>query len=76
MNTRLIIGIIILILCCVLAFLIPKFGLGNNDCEGGVCPPPTERRNTMLDWLANLAWYWIAAGIGVIAYLLWYFVGE
>jgi hypothetical protein len=26
-----------------------------------------------MDWLTNLAWYWWAAIIGVIAYLIWYF---
>jgi hypothetical protein len=26
-----------------------------------------------MDWLADLAWYWWAAIIGVIAYLIWYF---
>ena len=30
----------------------------------------------MLDWLAGLAWYWIAAAVGAIAFLLWYFVGD
>ena len=28
-----------------------------------------------MDWLSNLAWYWWAAIIGVIAYLIWYFGG-
>lgn len=30
----------------------------------------------MLDWLADLEWYWIAAIIGAIAYMIWYFVGD
>jgi len=29
-----------------------------------------------MDWLADLAWYWWAAIIGVIAYLIWYFGAE
>jgi hypothetical protein len=29
-----------------------------------------------MDWLADLAWYWWAAIIGVIIYLIWYFGGE
>jgi hypothetical protein len=28
-----------------------------------------------MDWLADLAWYWWAAIIGVIVYLIWYFGG-
>ncbi len=28
-----------------------------------------------MDWLADLAWYWWAAIIGVIVYLIWYFAG-
>jgi len=43
-NARLIIGIIILIICCILAFLIPFSPPGEiiiqDDCEGGVCDPP------------------------------------
>jgi len=27
-----------------------------------------------MEWLADLAWYWWAAIIGVIAYLVYYFV--
>jgi len=27
-----------------------------------------------MTWLADLAWYWWAALIGVIAYLVYYFV--
>jgi hypothetical protein len=30
----------------------------------------------MLDWLASLSWYWVAAFVGAMAYLLWYFVGD
>jgi len=30
----------------------------------------------MLDWLANLEWYWVVAVVGAIAFMLWYFVGE
>lgn len=41
MNIKLIIGIAILIICCLLAFMIPHFWSGN-DCEGGVCPVPEE----------------------------------
>jgi len=26
----------------------------------------------MLDWLANLSWYWVAGIIAAIAYLIWY----
>jgi len=26
--------------------------------------------------MADLAWYWWAAIIGAIAYLIWYFAGE
>jgi hypothetical protein len=29
-----------------------------------------------MDWLAGLAWYWWAAIIGVIVYLMWYFGAE
>jgi hypothetical protein len=29
-----------------------------------------------MDWLSGLAWYWWAAIIGVIVYLIWYFGGE
>jgi len=29
-----------------------------------------------MDWLSDLAWYWWAAIIAVIAYLIWYFGGE
>jgi hypothetical protein len=29
-----------------------------------------------MDWLADLAWYWWAAIIGVIVYLIWYFGAE
>ena len=32
--------------------------------------------NDMLDWLANLEWYWIGAIVGAIVFLLWYFVGD
>jgi hypothetical protein len=28
-----------------------------------------------MDWLTGLAWYWWAAIIGVIVYLIWYFGG-
>ena len=74
MDTKLIIGIIILIICCILAFLIPRFWSGNNSCEGGICPVPTERReNKMLDWLTGLEWYWIAGIIAAIVGLIWYF---
>jgi hypothetical protein len=44
-DTKLIIGIIILIICCILAFLIPISPPGDsikNDCEGGICPFPEE----------------------------------
>ena len=44
MSTKLIIGIIILIICCALAFLIPFSWQEHNDCEGGICPAPTERK--------------------------------
>ncbi|MBA7500277.1 hypothetical protein ES704_03032 [subsurface metagenome] len=27
----------------------------------------------MLDWLADLSWYWIAAFVGAIAFLFWHF---
>jgi len=71
MNAKLIIGILILIICCILAFLIPKFWV--NNCKGGICPAPTERKvNKMLDWLGGLAWYWYAGIVAVIAYLIWY----
>ena len=44
MDTKLIIGIVILIICCMLAFLIPFSPPGEiiiqDDCEGGVCGPP------------------------------------
>ncbi|MBA7574507.1 hypothetical protein ES708_16316 [subsurface metagenome] len=26
----------------------------------------------MLDWFADLAWYWVTAIVAVIAYLVWY----
>jgi hypothetical protein len=49
MDTKLIIGIIILIICCILAFLIPLAPPGSsiqdelkNNCDGGICPPPDE----------------------------------
>ena len=48
MDTELIIGIIILIICCILAFLIPFSPPGSsikdelNDCEDGICPVPDE----------------------------------
>ena len=71
MSTRVLVGVLILIVCCVLAFLVPKFWSSN--CEGGVCPPPTERRNTMLDWISGLDWYWVAAVLGVIVASLWFF---
>ena len=29
-----------------------------------------------MDWLSDLAWYWWAAIIGAIVYLIWYFAGE
>jgi len=69
MNTRLIIGIIILSISCLLAFLIPRFWSKGNDCEGGICPLPTERRmRNMLDW------YWIVAIIAAIAGMYWFFI--
>ena len=72
MNIKLIIGIIILIICCVLAFLISKFWI--NNCKGGICPAPIERKaNDMLDWLTGLAWYFKAVIVGVIGYLIYYF---
>jgi len=40
MNIKLIIGIIILVICCILAFMIPHYWPGNNDCEGEICGPP------------------------------------
>ena len=74
-DTKLIIGIIILIICCILAFLIPKLWLGNDNCKGGICPAPTERRvNNMLDWLASLDWYWIVAIVAAIAGIYWFFI--
>jgi len=48
MNIKLIIGIIIFIICCILAFLIPLALPGSsirdklNDCEGGICPVPDK----------------------------------
>jgi len=71
-NWKITIGIIIFIICCILAFLIPKVWV-NNNCEGGVCPPPTERRNAMLDWLMELDWYWVVAIVGAIVAGLWFF---
>jgi len=72
MDTKLIIGIVILIICCVLAFLIPLSPPGSNiknDCEGGICPPPTERR------VNNMDWYWIVAILAALAGLYyWFFV--
>lgn len=29
-----------------------------------------------MDWLADLAWYWWAAIIAVVVYLIWYFGEE
>jgi len=29
-----------------------------------------------MEWLAGLSWYWIAAAVGVVTFLLWYFVGD
>jgi hypothetical protein len=29
-----------------------------------------------MDWLTGLAWYWWAAIIGVIVYLIWFLGGE
>ena len=67
MDTKLIIGIIILIICCILAFLIPKFWV--NNCGDGICPAPTERR------VNNMDWYWIVAIVAALAGLYyWFFV--
>ena len=46
MDPKLIIGIIILIICCILAFLIPLAPPGeiiiqDDGCDG-ICPPPGE----------------------------------
>jgi len=46
-NAKLIIGIIILIICCILAFLIPlappgKIIIQDDSCNDEVCPPPGE----------------------------------
>jgi len=72
MDTKLILGIMILIICCILAFLISKFWI--NNCKGGIFPAPPERRvNKMLDWLSGLAWYWYAGIVAVVACLVWYF---
>jgi len=69
MDTKLIIGIIILIICCILAFLIPIFWLESNNCSGGICPAPTERR------VNNMDWYWIVAIVAALAGLYyWFFV--
>ena len=42
MDTKLIIGIIILIICCILAFLIPLNESEKIDCNERVCEPPKE----------------------------------
>jgi len=77
MGTKLIIGIAILIICCILAFLIPFSWQEHNNCEGRICPAPAERRvNNMLDWLTGLEWYWIAGIIAAIVGLIWYFNKE
>ena len=42
-NTKLIIGIIILIVCCFLAFLVIRFWSDPGiDCEGEICPAPDK----------------------------------
>lgn len=30
----------------------------------------------MLDFLSGLAWYWYAAIVGAVAFLLWYFAKD
>jgi len=51
-DTKLIIGIIILIICCILAFLISFSPPGSsiqdelkNTCEDGICPAPDNPDN-------------------------------
>ena len=71
---RLATGIIILIICCALAFLIPKVWV-NNNCEGGTCPPTERRVNNMWDWLIGLDWYWFAGILAAVAAAFyWFFV--
>jgi len=73
-GTKLIIGIIVLIICCILAFLIPISWQEHNNCKGGICPAPAERRiNNMLDWLTGLDWYWLVAILAGVAAAIWYF---
>ena len=72
MNAKLVIRIIVLILCCILAYLIPIFYHTNDNCIDGVCPPPIEGRLSIMSWIADLAWYWWAAIIGVISYIVWF----
>lgn len=74
MNTKLIVGVIILIICCILAFLVPALWMDKNDCKGGICLAPTERRNSMLDWLLGLDWYWWFAAIAALAGIYWFFI--
>lgn len=46
MDTKLIIGIFILIICCILAFLIPLDPPGKiiiqDNCKSGICPAPEK----------------------------------
>lgn len=45
-DRKIIIGLIILGICCILALLIPIFwGSQDIDCEGEICPSPEEFDN-------------------------------
>lgn len=40
-ERKIIIGLVILAICCILAVLIIIFWSNPDiDCEGGICPPP------------------------------------
>ena len=82
MDTKLIIGIVILIICCMLAFLIPFSPPGEiiiqDDCEGGVCGPPEgyykRKGGDKMEWFTELAWYLQAAIVAILAFLGYYFL--
>ena len=42
---KIIVGIIILIICCILAFAIPGYWSGIDDCGDGICGPSEEHKD-------------------------------
>lgn len=40
MDIKLIIGIIVLVICCILAFMVLRYWPGDNDCDDEICGPP------------------------------------